>query len=604
MTGRRSVGSWALVSVAWALAGCGPAGAPARPVPATSPRGASRGPDVERGGPGTYLLAMPAAACDPAGPSLRPPRAEVAPGGTRQFAVSPPAPVTWSVTGEPAGGAAAAFPLRISADRRHLVDAGGRPWRIQADAAWLMSTNATPAQVDAYLSTRRAQGFDAFYLMAVVHPGGYAAAPHAPDDAAGDHPFAVPGDFTTAGADDSSRRYWAWIDSIVDRAAARGMAVMLAYDYLGYGGGPEGWASVVSRMSPEAATAWGRWLGERYREKGNVVWLHAGDYTPPRGSALEARVVAIVRAIRAAGAVQPAMAEVSGGDGIPSLASPALAAADPLMMNSFYGYGRTGFYECNVEADLAYGLSPPRPAWVQEGGYEEENVTGRAPADTGYATRRTRLWSTLAGGTAGDGFGSARAWQWKDFPAGLATPGAANAAAAFRLFASLPWWDLRPSGLGPGYAGRRLITAGAGTWGSQDAAVAAATPDGSWLLAYVPGTSGGTAPSSVTVDLRALAGPARARWWNPGSGAYTELTGGRRALPNSGTRAFTTPGANGAGANDWVLVLDAAGPGCGSVSPAGLYRAPPVPPSGVTCGILAASRTDPRLRAAVLLELR
>ncbi|MEO8676982.1 MAG: PKD domain-containing protein, partial [Casimicrobiaceae bacterium] len=53
---------------------------------------------------------------------------------------------------------------------------------------------------------------------------------------------------------------------------------------------------------------------------------------------------------------------------------------------------------------------------------------------------------------------------------------------------------------------------------------------------------------------------ARGRWYNPTSGVYTDITGGAYTLANSGTRAFTTPGNNGTGTNDWVLVLDTGTP--------------------------------------------
>ena len=74
--------------------------------------------------------------------------------------------------------AAPVFPLKLSASGRYLVDQRDNPWRIQADAAWLMSAVATPAQVDTYLATRKAQGFNSFYLMPMVHPGGYGVGPN------------------------------------------------------------------------------------------------------------------------------------------------------------------------------------------------------------------------------------------------------------------------------------------------------------------------------------------------------------------------------------------------------------------------------------------
>jgi hypothetical protein len=443
-----------------------------------------------------------------------------------------------------------AYPLKVHASGRYVVDQNGTPWRIQADAAWMMSANARPAEVDAYLSTRRAQGFNAFYLMAMVHPGGYPDAPGAPNDLDGHPPFATPGDFSTAGTTTASEAYWAWIDSIIDKAAAQGMVVMLAYTYLGYAGGPQGWAAdVLHQSSRQVCSDWGRWLGNRYRGKPNLIWFALGDDTPPPGSELETRTLLILQGIKAAGATQLVMAEPSGSDSNPILDAPAFAPF--LDLNSFYGYGPTGRGELYSQAARAYGVSPPRPAWVEEGGYEFENNSGGFTGQS-YETRRTRLWSVLAGGTAGDGFGSRDVYRWKGLPDSLQTPGAKFSTAAFQFFASLPWWDLRPSGVGLGLAGRTLVTAGGGTYGDMDWVTAAVTGTGSHLLAYIP-TVGGTESRTLTVDMSALAGPARARWWDPSTGASTSIGTG---LPNAGGRSFTSPGANAGGQNDWLLVVE------------------------------------------------
>ena len=46
--------------------------------------------------------------------------------------------------------------------------------------------------------------------------------------------------------------------------------------------------------------------------------------------------------------------------------------------------------------------------------------------------------------------------------------------------------------------------------------------------------------------------PARTRWYSPAAGQLTTIAA---AQPNVST-TFTTPGDNGASANDWVLVVD------------------------------------------------
>jgi hypothetical protein len=537
--------------------------------------------------------------------SISPNPASVAVGGTQQFVVTPAVAVNWSVT--QSGGAppapAPVFPLKISANGHYFVDQNDHPFRIQAEAAWFLSAVATPAMVASYLDDRKAKGFNSIYVMAMVHPGGYSVVPNAPNNYAGDPPFSTPGLFSTAGADAASQRYWAHIDYIVDQAASRDMVVMLAFTYLGYSGGSQGWwQDLLAQPSRQACFDWGVWLGNRYKSKTNVIWFTCGDFTPPAGSEGEAREIAIINGIKSvAGASKLFMTEMNSPNSVPTLESAAIGAL--LDMNSFYGYGASGTGNSVVEANRAYHYSPAKPAFVQEPGYEGENNTGSFPSDTAYGTRRSRFWSVLAGGTAGDGFGTARISSnigaFSPWPACLSSPAAAYSSHAFQLFASLPWWDLVPCG-GANDA-TSLITSGGGTFGASDTSYIASsiTSDRSWALAYVPGTNQGTASRTFTVDMAALSGAARARWWNPTTGGDTTIG----TYANAGTQSFTTPGSNGAG-NDWILVLDAtAGGSCGTISSSGLYTAPSVVPAGVTCRVRATMQSDPNVEAFATVNL-
>jgi hypothetical protein len=521
------------------------------------------------------------------------PTGTVAPGQSQQFDVTDSsAAVTWGVaeSGEPtpAASSASSFPAAVSSDGRYLVDQDGKPWRVQADAAWLMSSEATPEEVDQYLTTRSAQGFNSFYLMAMVHPGGYERAHHAPNNRNGDPPFATPGDFSTAGASPESEQYWQWIDTIVDKAAQHHMVVMMAYSYLGWNGGDMGWyQDILKQPTRDSLVDWGKWIGNRYKDKPNIIWFGFGDFAPPPGEEGALRTRAIADGIKASGAKQLFMAEPSPPDQLPS-ESPEFAPV--LDMNSFYGYGPEGLGAVYETADRSWRMSPPMPAWMEEGTYEYENNWGHFSGKP-WDTRRGRFWSVLAGGIAGDGFGSKDVWQWTDIPKSLSTPGADYSTYAFNLLASMPWWELQPSGTDPGFAGVNLVPSGQGTWGKLDYITAAVTADHNWLLAYVPVTETGT--RTFSVDMSALGGPARARWFDPATGNYLTITDSP-TLPNSGTPEFTTPGQRDDGTDDWVLVLDTAGPSpCGTITSSGLYTAPTSVPEGVTCSVTATLQSDP-----------
>jgi hypothetical protein len=512
----------------------------------------------------------------------------VAPGVT-QFSAADKGAVTWGLTetGVATHLAAPKYPLAVAPNGRYLVDQNGTPWRVQADAAWLMSVVATPQQVDQYLDTRKAQGFNSFYLMAMVHPGGYDAAPNAPKNLAGDPPFATPGDFSTAGASPESARYWQGVDSIIAKAAQRGMAVMLAYTYLGYQGGDQGWyQDVLAQRDRQTLFDWGQWLGARYRDAANVIWFGLGDYSPPAGSEGAARVRAIADGIKAAGARQLFMAEPSGPDGIPSEVSGFGSVVD---QNSFYGYGPGGEGNVYDTADRAYRLAPVKPAWMEEGTYELENNSGKFSGQP-WDTRRGRFWSVLAGGTAGDGFGSRDVWQWKDLRSSLQSDGAQYSTAAFDLFATLPWWTLRPSGTDPGFAGFDLVSSGGGTDGQPDYIASALTENRHWLLAYVPVTKSGSRTFSVQMD--ALDGPVRARWFDPATGTYLAIGDGQLHQAR-GTQSFTTPGKRADGTDDWLLVIDAEADPCGTITASGQYTAPSSPPpSGLSCEVTGTRTND------------
>jgi hypothetical protein len=190
----------------------------------------------------------------------------------------------------------------------------------------------------------------------------------------------------------------------------------------------------------------------------------------------------------------------------------------------------------------------------------------------------------------------------RDFPASLTTPGASYSSAAFDLFASLPWWTLRPSGTDPGFAGSTLVTSGQGAWGGDDYITSALTDDRHWLLAYVPVTGHGH--RTFDVDLGAMAGPVRARWFDPAGGTYLTASDGYEFAAER-ERSFTTPGLRSDGTDDWLLVLDSAGsPRCGTVTESGLYTAPDNTPSGVACQVTATLESDPSVVACTTVAVR
>ena len=261
-----------------------------------------------------------------------------------------------------------------------------------------------------------------------------------------------------------------------------------------------------------------------------------------------------------------------------------------------------GSAPCTRQPTAHGGSTPTRPAWMQEGTYEYENNWGHFSAEP-WDTRRGRFWSVLAGGTAGDGFGSKDVWQWQNIPESLSSPGARYSTYAFDLFGSLPWWELEPSGTDPGHTGVELIPSGNGPWGQLIYITSARTSRHDWLLAYVPVTEEG---ERIVLGRHVRAG---------GPGARSVVRSDDRELHRHQRRlrireqrraeASPRPGA----------AATAPTTGCSSWTPprnrdaAPSHRLDATPPprssrQATTCEITASPRTDPSVIARVRVTVR
>src|SRR5690606_16092451 len=69
-------------------------------------------------------------------------------------------------------------------------------------------------------------------------------------------------------------------DRVIEQAALRGITLFLAPAYLGYECGDQGWCSAIRSASSATMREYGRYLGDRYRDVPNIVWLIGGDTNP------------------------------------------------------------------------------------------------------------------------------------------------------------------------------------------------------------------------------------------------------------------------------------------------------------------------------------
>jgi hypothetical protein len=127
---------------------------------------------------------------------------------------------------------AAVFPLHVEAGKRYLVDAAGKPFFVNGDSPWELISQLKREDVDLYLENRRLKGVNAVLVELMEHF--FSANP--PNNAYGDPPFTTPGDFATP-----NEAYFVHVDYVINKAAEKGMVVLLTPAYLGFNGGQEGW---------------------------------------------------------------------------------------------------------------------------------------------------------------------------------------------------------------------------------------------------------------------------------------------------------------------------------------------------------------------------
>jgi hypothetical protein len=421
---------------------------------------------------------------------------------------------------------APAFPLKAAAGGRYLVDQNGAPFLIAGESPQALMVNLTEKEAERFFSNRVSHGFNAVWINLLCRTGTGGRADGSTHD--GLLPFKTPDDFATP-----NEEYFARCDGMIRLAAKHGLLVILdpceTIDHL----------KPMLKNGPQKCREFGRYLGSRYKQFDNLLWMHGNDFQTWKDRAHDEVVQAVARGIREKDPRHLHTVElnylVSG-----SLDDPSWA---PLIdLTASYTY-----YPTYAQVLKDYNREHAKPVVMIESCYEFERDS------TPAVLRRQEYWSVL-GGAAGQLYGNGYTWPfkagWKDR---LDTPGAAQMAHVQALFLPRPWHRLVPD------EQHTTVTAGYGTFDAtttegnvygmtSDYATAARTPDGGLVMAYLPSLR------TVTVDLSRLAGPATARWYDPSRGTYTTVKGS--PLPNAGKHRFTPPGNNGDGDGDWVLVLE------------------------------------------------
>lgn len=417
-------------------------------------------------------------------------------------------------------GATPSYPIKLDLSRSYLVDSSGKPFFINGDTAWSLIVQPSKASATIYLSDRALKGFNLVLVNLIEHK--FAA--NAPANHAGQAPFAIPGNF-----DSPNEAYFSYADWVINEAARKGFIVLLAPLYLGYNCGSEGWCAEVKASSAATMRNYGRYIGNRYKNFPNIIWLIGGD-TDPVTDGVAQKVNEFVAGMR----------EFDTAHLFTSHNAPEQAAMDVWKSETWHNLNNIYTYNNAYPMALAQSnRAGSRPFFLIETYYENEHNS------TTLSLRRQAYWTVLSGGVAGHIFGNCPIWHFNS-PSGsefctagawqsqLGSTGSTTLAHLGKLFASRAFYKLVPDQT------HSVLTAGFES--DKTYAAAARASDGSSVIAYIPTSR------TVTIDLSKVAGPsARAWWFNPRTAAATLID----SFETTGSKIFTPPDEN-----DWVLVLD------------------------------------------------
>lgn len=430
------------------------------------------------------------------------------------------------------------YPLKVSGNKRYLVDQNNTPFLIVGDSPQAMPTMISLTDAARYFDDRQAHGFNSMWINVLC------AGPYFPDcreDGTtydGIRPFNgyISGG-TNAGHYDLTKpneAYFNRVDQVVTLAADHGMAVFLDPIETGQ------WLYTMRNNGPAACRSYGEYLGNRYKRFPNIVWLNGNDFRTWQNSRDDDVVRAVAQGIKSADpdALQTIEFNPPWGSSFDDRTWVPIVS-----LNSTYVYGPT-----YVQILQSYNQKPIAPTYLLESHYDLERVGH--DYGTPQVLRRQEYWTMLSGGK-GQIYGNAYTWTFMPgWQFNLDTIGVEQLMIWHQFFASLPWQDLVPD------QSHTVVTSGLGAYGTiktrtsqSDFCTAARTSDQSLVIAYMP------TARAITVNMASLKAPANARWFDPTSGTYTTIPGGPFA--NAGTRQFTPPGKNDGGDSDWVLLLTA-----------------------------------------------
>ncbi|MGV2829114.1 apiosidase-like domain-containing protein [Myxosarcina sp. GI1(2024)] len=400
--------------------------------------------------------------------------------------------------------------LKIDSSKRFLVRADDSPFVWIGDTFWKFSKLSREQRLQ-LLDDRKSKGFNVVMVRVGTGTKG------------------EPAGFT--GNLEPIESHFQELDHLVAAANERGMYIAIA----------TGWWYIVRDFDAEALYKFGKFIGDRYKNNDNIIWLGAGESgSHHRKQELAfSKLKSLIRGIRdgdTGNKLLTVHADYQRGTSL----------SDTNELVDFKNW-QTSQWCCpddlprqdvrnwTVWEAIAYDYEqlPTKPTFDGEAWFENTNLGGGAPAKP-YNIRRRAYFTIFAGGF-GHSYGGSGIWDvTSNFSQALQYEGATQIGYLSQLLHALgnDFLKLRPA--------QSMVISGQSSDYDRHIQATSAN-DGSYALVYTAGTS------NFALDLSQFRTESiSAMWFNPRTKELSERNRvGRSSLVN-----FTTP-ENG----DWVLVL-------------------------------------------------
>ncbi len=429
--------------------------------------------------------------------------------------------------------------LQVTPDGHYLQYEDGAPFFWLGDTGWELFHRLTLDEITTYLENRRSKGFNVIQAVLLAEFDGLTK-----PNQYGDLPLIDLDPLKP------NEQYFKLVDAVVKIAARKNIFMGLLPT----------WGDKLTKMwgtgpvifNEENAYGYGLYLGKRYQNYPNIIWIMGGD-RPAKTDSMDYRPIwrAMVKGIQE-GTHGKAIFTYHpwGGENSTSQFLPAEPWLNINMMQSGHGGGHDVTVWKMIERDRA--ITPVKPTLDAEPNYEDHPVNPWPKWDpaTGFYDDydvRKQLYRSVFAGACGVTYGHHSIWQFYSpreavvnhakmyWTEALDRPGAFDAGYLRMLMQSRPMQNRTPD--------QTIIAGQEGEKGQHIQAIRGG--DNSYAFVYLP------VGKQITIKTSFIKGNNIIAWWfNPRDAVATKIGN----LYKKQTMDFTPP-TTGMG-NDWVLVID------------------------------------------------